>query len=88
MSSIETSTWRIEEVLAKTVGQKPNSQKIANGILSISKDMLENGKLQLECGIKEDNYPLTEDMLRKVLEEACGTSSDKAKSYAAFTFRK
>ena len=83
------STWTIEEALTDIVGQKPDSQKIANGILALCHDgMLEYGKSQLLFGIKEGNYPLTEENLCKIFKDVCGMAPDKAKSRAALVFGK
>ena len=88
MDKSATTTWAIEEMMTRLVGVKPKSQAIAMGIQSLDKDMWEMAASQLVAGLKGDNYPLTEAVLRKILVEACGLPPDTAKQRAAAVFGK
>lgn len=89
MTSKPTSTSGIEQALTRLVGVSPKSQSIAMGIQSIANDiMADAGILQLKSGLKNDNYNLTEDVLRTIFIDECGVLPEEAKELARRVFSK
>jgi len=88
MSNSATGTWTFGEELVKRVGRKP-SQQVANGIQSLCKcDMFEVAVSQVKDGIKNENYPLTEEILYKILTEVGGLTPEEARKRTSFVFSK
>lgn len=50
--------------------------------------MADAGILQLKSGLKNDNYNLTEDVLRTIFIDECGVLPEEAKELARRVFSK